>query len=304
MLIFVMIRDSTFYCVLALILCLNVGAQDFPELTSLDNRDILFQQISDDIQTFYRSQAGNALAPQLSIYQYRIKEGDNLFSLAARLNLPQSSITTINRLDNPILPDPGTILLIPNSPGMFIPEDPVSSLEKMLSQRVLADKTIELSERFIIPSSETAWRFVAAGDFTGVERRAFLRVFFHDPLPGAYISSIYGLRESPFTGKMQFHFGIDLVAPTGTVVRSTAEGTIVDTGKDPVYGQYIRIRHPGGYESLYAHLDKTYITPNTGIRAGERIAEVGSSGLSTGAHLHFEILYLGENQNPQSYIRR
>ena len=281
-----------------------------PELTSLDRHDILFQQISNDIQSFYRWQAGNSLAPQLSLYQYRIRSGDSLFSLSARLNLPQSTIATINRLDSPELPTVGRLIIIPNIPGIFIPDEPASDFEKILSQRILSDESIELSERFIVPSSSPvakqtsgiAWRFIVAGDFTGIERRAFLHVLFQDPLPTGYISSRYGLRESPITGKSQFHFGLDMAAPRGTSVLSTTEGRIVAMGHDNIYGQYVRIEHPGGYESLYAHLGIIAVEKNERVRSGQIIGRVGSSGLSTGSHLHFEILYLGENRNPQLYI--
>ena len=281
-----------------------VTAQELPELTSLNARDILFQQVSDDIQTFYRWQAGTAVAPQLSIYQYTIKDGDTLFSLAARLNLPQSSIATINRLNSPKLPSAGTTIFIPNIPGMFIPEEPASDFEQLLSQRVLSDEGTELSEKFIIPTSDTAWYFIVADDFTGIERRAFLDILFQDPLPGAYISSAYGLRKSPITGEYQFHYGLDLAAPGGTPVRSIAEGVVTVIGSDPVFGQYIRIQHSGGYESLYAHLYKIHADLNEEVQAGEHVAEVGSSGMSTGTHLHLEIFYLGRNRDPQIYIRK
>jgi hypothetical protein len=138
------------------LLCLTagLGAQNFPELTRMDNTDPIFLQISDDIQAFYRWQAGAGAPPSLSIYQYRVREGDSLFSLAARLNVPQASLATLNRLDHPDLPDPGSVILVPNIPGMFVPEDPVSDFEKLLSSRIDEDGSFELSESFRLPSAD------------------------------------------------------------------------------------------------------------------------------------------------------
>jgi murein DD-endopeptidase MepM/ murein hydrolase activator NlpD len=291
------------------LLCLTagLGAQNFPELTRMDNTDPIFLQISDDIQAFYRWQAGAGAPPSLSIYQYRVREGDSLFSLAARLNVPQASLATLNRLDHPDLPDPGSVILVPNIPGMFVPEDPVSDFEKLLSSRIDEDGSFELSESFRLPSADggsSAWRFIIAGDFTSLERRAFLQILFRDPLPTGYISSRYGMRASPITGEPQFHFGLDLVAPEGTPVRATAEGVVEDIGFDPIYGNFVSIAHPGGYRSLYAHLKDIFVAEGDDVVAGQQIASVGSSGLSTGSHLHFEILYLGRNRDPQAYIRR
>lgn len=287
----------------------GVQRSNFPRLGQLTNQDPIFRQISDDIQSFYRWQAGNDARPRLSIYEYVVQEGDSMFSLAARLNLPQASIATLNRLDNPRLPLPGTQVLIPNIPGMFIPEDPESDFQRMLSSRIREDGSFELSEQFTLPprspgESQESWRFVLNGDFTGVERRAFLQVLFRDPLPGSYISSGYGLRTSPFTGRDQFHFGIDLVAPMGTSVVSAMEGRVLDVGEDRVYGRYISIEHPSGYQTMYAHLGRILVRIGDTLKAGDEIASVGNSGLSTGAHLHFEIMYLGKNRDPEEYIRR
>ncbi|MGI9255363.1 MAG: LysM peptidoglycan-binding domain-containing M23 family metallopeptidase [Salinispira sp.] len=284
----------------------QLDAQLLPELSSLDSRDNLFQQIGDDIQAFYRARAVNTLVPELSIYQYRVKDGDTLFSLAAKLNLPQSSITTINRLDTPDLPPPGKRILIPNVPGMFIPEEPISDFEKLISRRLVsdADAGIELSEPFSIPFSDGMWRYVSGSDFTGLERRAFFSALFQNPLPGSYVSSRYGLRRSPFTGKTQFHYGIDLVPTSTFTVRSAAEGTVRELGNDPIYGKYIRIEHRRGYASLYAHLETMYVEEGSTVRSGEEIGTSGSTGRSTGNHLHFELFYLGENRDPAPYIGR
>lgn len=293
--------------ILLILLPRVIIAQNFPEIKELNNRDPIFRQISDDVQAYYRWEAGNGAAPSLTIYQYRVKDGDNLFSLAARFNLPQASLATLNRLDHPELPDPGSIILIPNIPGMFIPDIPVSDFEKLLSSRIEEAGDFELSEAFRLPGPDrgsSSWRFVISGDFTGLERRAFLQLLFRDPLPTGRISSPYGLRVSPITGKTQFHYGLDLAAPLGSPIVAAADGTVEEIGKDPVYGNYIILDHDGGYKTLYAHLKEELVSEGDEVAGGSRIATVGVSGLTTGAHLHFEIFYLGRNRDPQLYIRR
>lgn len=287
----------------------SLGAQQFPLLRELNNRDPVFRQLSDDIQAFYRWQAAGQQGPgpSLAVYRYIVGQQDSLFSLAARLNLPQSSIATLNRLDRPQLPEVGTTLLIPNIPGVFIPDQPESDFERLLAGRIQQDGSFELSEAFRLPDGEGAsspWRFVVAGDFTSLERRAFLQVLFRDPLPGGRLTSPYGMRSSPITGELQFHYGIDLADEEGTPVLAAFEGEVVQKGYDPVYGNYLSIDHPGGYRTLYAHLLQAVVDIGDQVRGGATIGFVGSTGMSTGAHLHFEILYLGKNRNPQDYIRK
>lgn len=115
------------------------------------------------------------------------------------------------------------------------------------------------------------------------------------------LSSAFGWREHPIEGGNKFHYGVDLAADYGTDVRAFADGTVYATGESSSLGNYIMLQHQGNYITLYAHCSRVTVTGGT-VAKGEKIAEVGDSGLATGPHLHFELhdgdLYL----NPIFYV--
>lgn len=103
------------------------------------------------------------------------------------------------------------------------------------------------------------------------------------------VTSGYGPRIHPITKQYEIHQGIDIAAPKGAVVRAVAAGT-VETGQSAGFGNYVIIKHNSTLETLYGHLDKIYTPSGTVVAAGEAIGTVGSTGLSTGSHLHFEVI--------------
>jgi murein DD-endopeptidase MepM/ murein hydrolase activator NlpD len=104
------------------------------------------------------------------------------------------------------------------------------------------------------------------------------------------------------TGKWGFHAGVDLAAPRGTPVVAARSGTVADTGLDPIMGNYILLDHAGGFTTFYGHLDSVAVSLNDTIRSGMIIGTVGSSGVTTGAHLHFEIRQNSVPRDPLSLL--
>ena len=117
------------------------------------------------------------------------------------------------------------------------------------------------------------------------------------------VSSPYGNRRSPITGRQQFHTGIDITAPRGTPVRAAMSGRVSIVGRDNVYGNYIIINHHTGLRTLYAHLNVTRVTQGVYVATGEHIGDVGTSGLSTGPHLHFGVFRNNATVNPRDFLR-
>jgi len=118
-----------------------------------------------------------------------------------------------------------------------------------------------------------------------------------------YISSGFGRRKDPFTGKPAFHTGIDIVSYPGTPVRATADGKVIYAGRHPGYGKVVVIRHGFGYSTLYGHLQKIKVRAGQKVRRGEVIGYLGSTGRSTGPHLHYEVRRYGRYLNPSKYLR-
>ncbi len=117
------------------------------------------------------------------------------------------------------------------------------------------------------------------------------------PVTGT-ITSPFGWRSNPFGGAPEFHQGLDIAAPTGTTVTAAAGGTVVMAQWYGGYGNYIAIDHGGGYSTGYGHLSAIYISVNQAVQRGQAIGAVGSTGESTGPHLHFEIRINGKAVDP------
>lgn len=124
-------------------------------------------------------------------------------------------------------------------------------------------------------------------------------IVFEEPVKGFAINSRFGMRRLGGEPGARQHKGIDIAAPKGTSVTTTSEGRVIRIGHDPSgFGNFIEVRHPNGLTSLYAHLSRVDVTTGASVQQGQRIGLVGSTGYSTGPHLHFEIRRNGNPINP------
>lgn len=123
------------------------------------------------------------------------------------------------------------------------------------------------------------------------------------PTDGGYISSPFGGRPNPFSGYgRDWHPGIDIAVDYGTPVYASAAGYVEQSGWYGGYGKYVRLSHDFGYETAYGHMSRLAVSAGSFVKKGEVIGYVGSTGYSTGPHLHFEILKYGEQVNPSSLM--
>ena len=282
---------------------------DYPVIQNLDTRDISFRQFISDVENNRRRLSGvrrppAELAEYLTIYQYFPKSGEDIFFLSARCNIPYSALASLNKLNNPHFLQEGKPILLPSSPGLFLPETVNSELEKLTtafrSQNMSAD-----SIKIIINTNRTeTFHFFPGADFTPTERTFFLNSGFRFPLKDFRLTSSFGLRANPITGNLIVHEGMDLAAPEGTEVFAVGDGIVTDMGFDPIYGNYVVISHGGSLASLYGHLQKIETVLRSGVKSGTLIGRVGSTGQSTGPHLHFELRQDGRAIDPAGRLRR
>ena len=122
------------------------------------------------------------------------------------------------------------------------------------------------------------------------------------PVPG-YISSYFGARPDPFDGHSARHTGIDISTPFGTPVHAVAEGMVTFAGARSGYGNVVEIDHGNGYMTRYAHNSVLDVHPGQHVQVGDVIAQAGSTGRSTGSHVHFEVWYGGRVVNPLAFVR-
>lgn len=115
-------------------------------------------------------------------------------------------------------------------------------------------------------------------------------------------SSLFGWRIDPFTGRQSFHEGVDFVGDVGTPILAAAGGTVITAEFHPQYGNMVEIDHGNGITSRYAHATKLLVSAGDVVKAGDKVSLLGSTGRSTGPHLHFEIRYKGVPQNPLYFV--
>lgn len=117
-----------------------------------------------------------------------------------------------------------------------------------------------------------------------------------------WITSGFGMRDSPFTGRREMHEGLDIAAATGTPVGASADGIVSLAGAAPGYGKLVVVDHGYGYKTYYGHNSRILVKVGQRVARGERIAEVGNTGSSTGPHLHYEVRLNGLPLNPRKYL--
>jgi murein DD-endopeptidase MepM/ murein hydrolase activator NlpD len=122
------------------------------------------------------------------------------------------------------------------------------------------------------------------------------------PVEDGWLSSKYGKRNDPFTGKQEFHKGLDFAGKKGSVVNVVGDGVVTWAGERSGYGDMVEVSHGNGYVTRYAHNQKHLVKVGDTVRKGQQIAQMGSTGRSTGPHVHFEVLRDGKTVNPAKYI--
>lgn len=122
------------------------------------------------------------------------------------------------------------------------------------------------------------------------------------PLESLRLTSPFGYRTNPVSGEYGFHTGIDLAAPEGTPVAAAYAGKVTKSGESDVWGKYVLVEHSDGFETYYCHLNDIYAPEGTVVRNGETLGVVGSTGWSTGPHLHFEVRIDGVRVDPAPLV--
>ncbi|MCL2380170.1 MAG: M23 family metallopeptidase [Treponema sp.] len=279
-----------------------------PVISRLDNRDAMFRQYMQDVEAARRALFAPRQTPAamtervvaaLTIFAYTPREGDDLFRIAARSNIPIATLASLNRFSGHEDIVPGRVMLLPSVPGIFVSEAPSSGLERLISA-ARAEAGGEQGVVLSIPREGRTERFlfIPGDDFTPTERVFFLNRGFQFPLANFRVTSLYGPRINPITGNHTMHRGVDLAAPEGTLVYAARSGTVLRQGYDRVMGNYIVLGHDNNWVSLYGHLSEIGTVLRQEVQSGTIIGRVGSTGQSTGPHLHFEIWRDGQTRDP------
>lgn len=178
---------------------------------------------------------------------------------------------------------------------------------QMLARNEWATAVAQLwRDRPLEQAQNTATEDVKADDFTADESAqltgssAVLAAV--PPLASGTLTSAYGERIHPINGQEEFHNGVDIAAPQGAALAAMYDGEVTEVGENDSIGRYIRLRHDGGIEVLYGHCDSIVAEPGDMVKAGDTVALVGSTGVSTGSHVHLSVKVDGEACDPAALL--
>lgn len=275
-----------------------------PELPSLSPRDPIFKQYCQDVENAYKAAAKGDYYPFM-LYTYTATESDTLITLASRSNIPKETIALLNNIAFPSEQIAGRKLYLPVSTGLFIPDEPETVLAQLVKKRLSSTENFDLAQYPWYIIGGKYFHFINAERLTPTENYFFLDSGMKSPLPEGILTSPYGMRISPISGTEKFHSGIDLAAPEGTPVFACLGGTILVCATDSTYGNYLILQHSGNMQSVYAHLSRYaegMKEKGRIVAAGEVIGYVGTTGASTGPHLHFEIRTGNGTTDPASLL--
>jgi murein DD-endopeptidase MepM/ murein hydrolase activator NlpD len=244
--------------------------------------------------------------PQILLYSsYSIQKGDIIGDLAANFGLNEDTLISINNIKNTRLIQIGQVLRVPNQDGIMYTVRNGDTLEKIAEKYSSDAEAIRFANELFSDTAKTdSVLFIPGARLDWMERQEINGDLFIWPTAG-YITSPYGNRRWPFGGgnTRHFHSGIDIGAPTGAPVRAAMSGRVSAVGWDNVLGNYAVISHHSNYRTMYGHMSAVRVKSGAYVGTGERIGDVGSTGMSTGPHVHFTVYKNGVTVNPRTLMK-
>ncbi len=244
--------------------------------------------------------------------EYTVKEGDNLWNLAEEFGISLSTLTSVNKLnENTVLAIGQTlkVMSVDGTTHKVVSGDTLTIIAKtykVTEEAILAANTIDpaslpVGTLLLIPGGKAPAPTRPATTPPTVTRGSSTRPLVW-PVKGR-ISSAYGWRTHPISGKKDFHEGLDIAAPSGTAIVAAAEGVVVYAAYKGGYGYTVIIEHTGGLQTQYSHNSSNQVSVGQKVKQGQQIAKVGMTGSATGPHVHFMVFLNWEYASPLSYLR-
>jgi murein DD-endopeptidase MepM/ murein hydrolase activator NlpD len=243
------------------------------------------------------------LAETFAWKSYKVKKGDSVSKIAAAHSLSLDAVIASNNISNARQLREGETLRIPNMDGIpYIVKkgDSLSGISRSMGVPMEAILDANDLQKDTISAGQLI--FVPGARMRSEDLKLALGELFIYPLRGARLTSPFGWRNDPISGVRRHHAAIDLAAPTGTTVKAAMDGKVSSVGFNSTYGKYIILSHGSVYHTMYAHLNQVSVKQGERVTQGTKIGEVGSTGYSTGPHLHFAVYKHGRPVNPLDFL--
>ncbi|HPS57785.1 MAG TPA: M23 family metallopeptidase [Spirochaetota bacterium] len=244
-----------------------------------------------------------------------VEKGDNFWKLAREHHVNIDTLIGINLFWNDLKAREGRVVIVPSEQGIVEFVNDTTEITSLKEIYGVTDDDIVVQERPLVSwisdmfSDEKYPVAVFIRDARPMTKNMSanlagkfnLREMFRSPLGGRY-SSFFGNRKHPIYRSTRFHNGIDIASPYGTFIGASRDGRVASTGWMGAYGKAVMIEHDNGYRTLYGHMSAICVKPGQQVKAGKLIGKVGSTGLSTGPHLHFTLWHDGRLLNPMDVL--
>ncbi|MDR0877052.1 MAG: M23 family metallopeptidase [Treponema sp.] len=282
----------------------GVGGMAYPDASLIESENVLVS-FEGDSQDLGILEPESFSKPRILLYDtYRVQNGDMIGHLARDFGLNEDTLISYNAIKNTRTLQIGRVLNIPNQDGILYTvkkDDTLSQIAEKHKADVQAIQTV--NELFSDTVHTGLVLFVPGARMNSAELQEINGELFIWPISSRRITSSYGYRPSPFTGVRSFHSGLDIGAATGTPIYAAMPGRVTTAGWDDSYGNYVVITHQNGYRSLYGHMSIIRVKTGAYVNTETRIGDVGSTGLSTGPHLHFTVYKNGVTVNPRTLLQ-
>lgn len=261
---------------------------------------------------------GNILDAELSIsagvytqavtYQnYKVKPGDTISGITKKFGLSNiSTLIAVNDISNVRQLAAGQKLKVPSMDGVVYTVQKGDSINSIVTKYNIKTSTL-LDVNELNSEELTAGQvlFIPGVALDRTTLQNAMGELFKMPIAAAFrYTSPYGWRSDPFTGVKSFHTGTDMACPQGTPILASQSGRVSTVGFNRIYGNYVIIDHGNGYQTLYAHMYKAIAKKGDWVSQGTKIGLVGSTGYSTGPHLHFMVYKNGNRVDPMSVLKK
>lgn len=237
---------------------------------------------------------------------YKVRAGDTISGIAKKFGLRNiSTLISVNDIGNVRQLGAGQKLKIPSIDGVIYTVKKGDSLDSIISKnKIKLEQLLDVNELTSETLSVGQQLFLPGVGLDANTLKNAMGDLFKLPIAAKFRwSSPYGYRIDPIANVKSFHTGVDMACPTGTPILASMSGKVTTTGINRVYGNYVIIDHGNGYQTLYAHMSKIIATKGQWVSQGTRIGLVGSTGYSTGPHLHFTVYKNGKLVDPKSVIK-